>query len=357
MPQDLTDLDLSEIAIVDRGANRSDGVGHAKIALYKRDEITKGVKYLVSGEDNGNHLPYTGEDGKPDHRLMGAAWAALHGGYRGNTYSGPDKEAALAHLKHIYEQEGMDTPAEKTEKGESMTLEQIEQRVTQIEKTEADNAELKKALEARATEADVVLKMSDKECKIFGKMTAEKRKEFLAADEEKRKAMMKAHEEPDGDECEKREQMETQKLEEAAVVAKSAQERVEKAEAELAAIKKAQRLAHFDQICKSELSHMSSNVVKGEDLMAAADAFGGEETDAYKRHFGMLKAADAAQAEKFSAIGKWGNQAPTATALIDAATTEIMKRDRVSKDVAAGRAILENPQLYQQYEQERAGRA
>jgi hypothetical protein len=41
---------------------------------------------------------------------MGAAWAALHGGYRGNKYEGPDRSAAIARLKKLYEREGMKTP-------------------------------------------------------------------------------------------------------------------------------------------------------------------------------------------------------------------------------------------------------
>ena len=49
-------------------------------------------------------------NGKPDHRLMGAAWAALHGGYRGNRYEGPDKQAAIDKLKKLYAAEGMETP-------------------------------------------------------------------------------------------------------------------------------------------------------------------------------------------------------------------------------------------------------
>src|ERR1700751_5463332 len=65
------------------------------------------VKYLVP---DGKHLPYTDESGKPDHHLMGAAWAALHGGYRGNKYEGPDKEAAIARLRAIYKSEGMAVP-------------------------------------------------------------------------------------------------------------------------------------------------------------------------------------------------------------------------------------------------------
>src|SRR5579884_2254581 len=50
-------------------------------------------------------------NGKPDHRLMGAAWAALHGGYRGNKYEGPDKEKAIERLKALYKSENMPLPA------------------------------------------------------------------------------------------------------------------------------------------------------------------------------------------------------------------------------------------------------
>jgi hypothetical protein len=67
------------------------------------------VKYLVS-DKSGDHLPVTGEDGKPDHRLMGAAWAALHGGYRGNEYKGPNKAEAISKLTAMYKAEKMDTP-------------------------------------------------------------------------------------------------------------------------------------------------------------------------------------------------------------------------------------------------------
>jgi hypothetical protein len=53
------------------------------------------------------------KNGTPDHRLMGAAWAALHGGYRGNKYEGPDKGKALDKLKALYKAEDMPLPTEK----------------------------------------------------------------------------------------------------------------------------------------------------------------------------------------------------------------------------------------------------
>jgi len=61
------------------------------------------------------HLRVRGVDGKPDHRLMGAAWAALHQGYRGNRYEGPGKQEAIRKLRALYEAEGMDVPAKAWE--------------------------------------------------------------------------------------------------------------------------------------------------------------------------------------------------------------------------------------------------
>ncbi|HEY6021328.1 MAG TPA: hypothetical protein VIY48_15920, partial [Candidatus Paceibacterota bacterium] len=57
------------------------------------------------------HLPYK-KNGTPDRRLCGAAWAALHGGYRGNKYEGPQKQAAIAKLRRVYKSQGWDLPSE-----------------------------------------------------------------------------------------------------------------------------------------------------------------------------------------------------------------------------------------------------
>lgn len=67
--------------------------------------------YLVSDE-SGNHLP-TRRGGKLDPKLLGAAHAALTVGYRGNKYEGPDKEGALARLKKLYAEAGLDWPESK----------------------------------------------------------------------------------------------------------------------------------------------------------------------------------------------------------------------------------------------------
>ena len=52
-------------------------------------------------------------NGTPDHRLMGAAWAALHSGFRGQPYQGPNKDAALSKLRALYAAEKLDVPAQK----------------------------------------------------------------------------------------------------------------------------------------------------------------------------------------------------------------------------------------------------
>ena len=72
--------------------------------------------YLVVEDEESPstwHLRVRDENGKPDHTLMGAAWAALHDGYRGNKYEGPGKQEALAKLKKLYESEKMPTPGGK----------------------------------------------------------------------------------------------------------------------------------------------------------------------------------------------------------------------------------------------------
>jgi len=73
-------------------------------------------QYLVIDSDGKGHLPVRNSaDGPLNHHLMGAAWAALHSGYRGNKYEGEGKEAAIAKLKSLYKSEGMDLPSISSE--------------------------------------------------------------------------------------------------------------------------------------------------------------------------------------------------------------------------------------------------
>ena len=106
--KEVKDKSAALLTLATEYGNRVQQIG--KKELEESEKAEQGG-YLVSGEE-GNHLP-TRKDGKVDNRLMGAAWAALHGGYRGNKYEGPGKAQAIAKLKKLYESEDMDLPSEK----------------------------------------------------------------------------------------------------------------------------------------------------------------------------------------------------------------------------------------------------
>lgn len=76
---------------------------------YEESEEKELGGHLVTDESGNKHLP-TSVGGKPDPRHMGYAWAALHEGFRGNKYEGPDKEKAIAKLRNMYEAHGMTPP-------------------------------------------------------------------------------------------------------------------------------------------------------------------------------------------------------------------------------------------------------
>lgn len=83
--------------------------------LSEADSGSPGDYLVVEDPDKPStwHLPVK-KDGKPDHRLMGAAWAALHKGYRGNKYEGPNKAEAIKKLKALYKSEDMPLPVEES---------------------------------------------------------------------------------------------------------------------------------------------------------------------------------------------------------------------------------------------------
>ena len=99
----------------------------ASVAKYAPAPIVPGedrsIKYLVTESDGTTHLPVTTESGTPDHGLMGNAWAALHGGFRGNEYAGPNKEEAISKLKAMYKAEKMDEPDGRMSKEEIEDME------------------------------------------------------------------------------------------------------------------------------------------------------------------------------------------------------------------------------------------
>lgn len=91
----------------------NDAPEEAKVKKTEADGEHPAAHYLVvedAEKPSTWHLRVLGPDGKPDHRLMGAAWAALHGGYRGNVYEGPGKAEAIRKLTALYGAEELETP-------------------------------------------------------------------------------------------------------------------------------------------------------------------------------------------------------------------------------------------------------
>lgn len=77
--------------------------------------------YLITHPNGNGSLP-TGVNGKPDHRLMAGARAALQSNHRGEPYQGGGKAEALAKLKRLYEREGMSWDESKEWKPEEEFL-------------------------------------------------------------------------------------------------------------------------------------------------------------------------------------------------------------------------------------------
>ena len=95
----------------------SEGEGGRRVIQKKEADGEHPASHYLVVEDPGRpqswHLRVRDVDGKLDHRLMGAAWAALDRGYRGERYEGPHKQEAIAALKRLYQREGMKTPRER----------------------------------------------------------------------------------------------------------------------------------------------------------------------------------------------------------------------------------------------------
>lgn len=305
--------------------------------------------------------------GSPDPAIVGAAVAALGpGGFRGKKVQIPAEDLAgvKAKVRAAWRAANPEKGADDLPpilKGENMTLQELEARVT---KQDADNAALQAENAVLKAENELILKMSKKEKKAFGAMSEEKRKAYMAADAEKRKAMMDEECKGMGDDEEvdkieariaKIEADSTQKVTVLAdQVAKSTTE-IAVLKAENAEIRKRERLVVFTKRAEDELPHTPGTPVeKGEMLMTLADTLpGGEAGDVFKRVFGNLKSADERMKPLFREIGKHGGGEGSALQALQAKADEIQKRDNISKSAAYGQALLENPKLYEQSEAER----
>ncbi len=157
----------------------------------------------------------------------------------------------------------------------------------------------------------------------------------------------------DSEEKKAKNKMLTMKMAEADDKVTKANERIAKAEEQLTAINKRERLVSFTKRAEEELPHTSGLPEdKGAMLMTLADSLpGGEKGDAFTKMLQTLKAADKALAIHFGEVGKAGGEVP-ALKVFDAKVEEISKRDKIDTAHAIEKAMMENPELYLDYEQQ-----
>lgn len=250
----------------------------------------------------------------------------------------------------------------------ALTMDEIDKRQQELDARlnglAAENTVLKEENSALKVEMDSVIKMSKKERKAFSGMSAEKRKEYLAADADKRKSMLEACDKAKGDdeECDEPDEDDMEKQKKVAKVMEDlaatneqlakAAERISKAEAELEAVRKRERLANFTKRAEEELPHTSgAPVAKGQMLMDLADKFG-EDSDTFKMFLGSLKTADKSIASNYGEVGKSGGGTIPVEKVLEAKVEEIAKRDRIDTAHAWEKALVENPDLYYDYERQ-----
>jgi hypothetical protein len=135
----------------------------------------------------------------------------------------------------------------------------------------------------------------------------------------------------------------------------AAEDRITKSEAELEMIRKRERDAYFVKCAEAELPNTpGSPAEKGEMLQKLADTFG-EQSQHFKKLMSDFKNADKVLSEKYSEIGKAARGDIPALAVFEAKVEEISKRDKLDKPHAVEKAMMENPELYLEYERSQRG--
>lgn len=139
-------VDGADVAVSDL-VNAYRKMHEAKTKTVDGKARSAGDFLIVEDPDSPStwHLPVK-VNGKPDHRLMGGAWAALHGGYRGNKYEGPGKAAAIAKLKALYKSEDMPVPVGEFDFTEAVSATAIRQVLSfLLEQMQEDTEEMAEA--------------------------------------------------------------------------------------------------------------------------------------------------------------------------------------------------------------------
>lgn len=133
--------------------DEDESVWNEVVVLEERADVRKkevdcyhpASHYLVVGDPEKPstwHLPYKTCSGELDWRRIGAAYAALTKGYRGQKYKGPNAEEALRKVIALYKEHGRPLPDEDADKSRAVpeevlalqqTVSALEERVTTLD--------------------------------------------------------------------------------------------------------------------------------------------------------------------------------------------------------------------------------
>lgn len=247
------------------------------------------------------------------------------------------KGARMAIMKRD-EETGEKTPDNETKEKKKMTVAKT------VEELNAEMTALAKSLEdekAKVAKADAIAKMNDAEKAHFGKMDEAAKTAWLAKSETERAKVLSDLAKND----------ETLVVEGATISKREVGDanfavfkRLADAETRIAKAEKATAFAKFEKRAADEFAYLPGTDVEKAEIL---EAISGLEEKVVKNLETLLKAANDANADAFKKNGtKSGKIEKSGEDALDAATKEIMKRDKVTEAVAMVKALEENPALY-----------
>lgn len=268
---------------------------------------------------------------------------------------GANQHANIAILKgEAHFDEGVNTPSQHPEPGDSVNSEMNKQRETQhmsvelekkAEGLEAQVAELKKKLD----DAEVIAKMNDDEKEYLANLDKEAAEAFRGASAADRAKMMKKS--ADSDEVFK--SADGHEIRKSAVgdgvfaILKSQDEALRSTREEM--VKAADRAltVEFTKKAEDEFANLPGEIVA---KVAVLKGMNSMDEAARETLNAMLKAGNDALAKGFQTFGHSGGKPSdiTKAAKLDAAIKKIMDNDpSVSRAIAMTKAMAANPELYE----------
>lgn len=332
-PRSLDLLRLDRVSLVDKGDNpeahimihkRADGVEKAiqrGMSFQRRcGEVEKAVQAKWGGE-GWAYCKETFDDAVVFEQ-GGKQWLA--------PYSMEESEGEMK--VSLGDREQAETVYE-TQKGESMTAEQIMQKFTALEGTLAET-------QKRAERAEAITKLNAAERAVFEKLDAAKQDEYLAGDATVREKLAESVKPAKTEPTDIEKRLAAQEAENVSLAKR------------LAAAEEEAELARYAKRATVEIPNTPGTDDEKGRMLRAVDKIA--DADARKAALAALKAGDAALATLGKQVGTAGKDEPSgAEAKLEAAVAKIAAEEKVSVSKAWGIVMDRHPELYREYRAEK----